>query len=62
MAAWVSASRLASISKIELNCEAEVPKIDEAKFMEIANGAKVGCPVSKALSATPISLEAKLLG
>lgn len=52
----------ASITKIELNCEAEVPNIDEAKFMEIANGAKVGCPVSKALSATPISLEAKLLG
>jgi osmotically inducible protein OsmC len=37
------------IPLIELDCEAEVPGIDEAKFQEIADGAKKGCPISKAL-------------
>ncbi len=37
------------IPLIELECEAEVPGIDEAKFQEIADGAKKGCPISKAL-------------
>lgn len=35
------------ISKIELETVAVVPNIDEAKFQEIADGAKNGCPVSK---------------
>lgn len=35
------------ISKIELNVVAVVPGIDEAKFQEVAEGAKNGCPVSK---------------
>jgi osmotically inducible protein OsmC len=38
-----------------------VPNIDEAKFQELANGAKSGCPVSKALSGTQITLNAKLI-
>lgn len=50
-----------AITRIELRCQAEVPGIDEETFQEIARGAKAGCPVSKALSATPIALEAKLL-
>ena len=49
------------ITNIELNMEAQVPGIDEKKFMEFAEKAKTGCPVSQALSATPISLKAKLL-
>lgn len=49
-----------AITKIQLSTEASVPGIDEATFQKIANGAKEGCPVSKALKATPISLEAKL--
>jgi len=49
-----------AISRIELRCEAEVPGIDDPTFQEIAEGAKEGCPVSKALSATPIVLEARL--
>ena len=50
------------ITKIELNCEAEVPGIDEAKFNEIAEGTKSGCPVSKALaSVDEIVLTAKLV-
>lgn len=50
-----------SITSIELDTEAEVPGIDEAKFQEIADGAKKGCPVSKALAGTNITLKAKLL-
>lgn len=45
---------------IALKLDAKVPGIDEAKFHELANAAKAGCPVSKALSAVPITLEAKL--
>jgi osmotically inducible protein OsmC len=48
------------ISRIELVCEASVPGIDEAAFQEHAQAAKVGCPISKALSATPIDLTATL--
>jgi osmotically inducible protein OsmC len=50
-----------AITKIDLECEAQVPGIDEATFQKLANGAKEGCPVSKALKATPITLSAKLL-
>lgn len=37
-----------------------VPGIDEAKFKELANKAKEGCPVSKALGAINVTLDAKL--
>lgn len=49
------------ITKIELDCEAEVPGISESAFMEQANGAKANCPVSKALTGTQISLKARLV-
>ena len=49
------------ITKIQLNSEAQVPNIDEAQFQDIANKTKTGCPVSQALSATPIELTAKLV-
>jgi osmotically inducible protein OsmC len=48
------------ITAIELETEADVPGIDERKFMEQAEAAKKGCPVSQALSATEIALKAKL--
>jgi osmotically inducible protein OsmC len=39
-----------------------VPGIDDAKFQEIAEGAKKGCPLSKALASVPeITLTATLL-
>jgi osmotically inducible protein OsmC len=47
--------------KITLQLEAEVPGIGAEKFLELANAAKTGCPVSKALSAVPIELDAKLV-
>lgn len=43
-----------------LTLNGKVPGIDEAKFQELANGAKEGCPISKALGAIDISLDAKL--
>ena len=50
------------ITRIDLTTEAEVPGIDEAKFQELANEAKDGCPVSKALkSVGDIRLTAKLV-
>ena len=49
------------ITQITLDLEAQVPGIDVAKFTEIAETAKKGCPISKALAATPIALNAKLL-
>lgn len=50
-----------AITNIALDLEGKVPGIDVAKFQELAEAAKKGCPVSKALSATPISLSARLL-
>ena len=49
------------ITKIVLTCEAQVPNVDPAKFQEIAEKTKTGCPVSQALAATPIELYAKLV-
>ncbi len=49
------------ITKIQLMTDAQVPGIDDAKFQDIAKQTKTGCPVSQALSATPIELEAKLV-
>jgi osmotically inducible protein OsmC len=50
------------ITKIELDTEAKVAGIDNAKFQEQAEAAKKGCPVSKALAAVEtITLNAKLV-
>ena len=49
-----------SISKIKLTTKATVPNIKKEKFLEYAEGAKENCPVSKALKATPITLDAEL--
>ena len=51
-----------SITRIELDTEAEVPGIDDATFQDFANKAKEGCPVSKALAGTEITLNARLAG
>ncbi len=49
------------ITKITLQTEGQVPGIDEKTFRETAEKAKTGCPVSQALSATPIELDARLI-
>ena len=48
------------ITAIDLDCEAEVPGIDQAKFTEQAELTKKNCPVSVALSGTQINLSARL--
>lgn len=50
-----------AITKITLRTEGTVPGIDEAAFLDAANKAKAGCPVSKALASVPITLEAKFV-
>lgn len=48
------------ITLIELSTVGDVPGIDEKTFMEFAEQARKGCPVSQALSAVDMSLKAKL--
>lgn len=50
-----------AITKILLVTRGEVPDIDKETFSKIANEAKVSCPVSRALTAANIELEAILL-
>jgi osmotically inducible protein OsmC len=45
-----------AISGVELNLHGVVPGMSDEKFNELAQKAKVGCPVSKALSAIEITL------
>lgn len=49
-----------SIVGIKLTLKASIPGISAEQFQEIAAGAKAGCPISKALSAVPITLDAVL--
>jgi osmotically inducible protein OsmC len=48
------------ISAIALTVRAEVEGLDAAGFEKAAQAAKVGCPVSKALAGTTITLDASL--
>lgn len=48
------------ITEIELNTEVAVSGLDDAAFQEHAQAAKEGCPVSQALAATKITLNATL--
>ena len=48
------------ITTMRLRVRATVPGIDDAAFQEIAAATKTGCPVSKALAAVDIQLEATL--
>jgi lipoyl-dependent peroxiredoxin len=43
-----------------LTVEGKVPGIDAAKFKELAEKARTNCPISKALGAITITLDAKL--
>lgn len=51
----------ATITRIHLDTEAQVPGIDEKAFLEFAQGAKVGCPVSRALASVEVTLNARLV-
>lgn len=50
-----------AITAVHLVLRAKVPGASEAQFLDIANKAKTGCPVSKVLNAR-ISLDAALVG
>ena len=49
-----------AITKVHLDLKAKIPGASEEKFMEAANAAKAGCPVSKLLNAE-ITMDAKLV-
>ena len=48
-----------TVTKSHLTVKAKVPGADQAKFLEVANGAKAGCPISRLLKAE-ITMEATL--
>ena len=50
-----------TVTRIVLKTKARVPGIDEDTFLEIAEGAKKGCPISRLLTGAEISLEAELV-
>ena len=50
-----------AIKLIELDTEVDAPGISAEEFEKQAAGAKAGCPVSKALAGTEITLNAKLV-
>lgn len=49
------------INRIDLEVKAEVEGIEDADFQTIAENVKNGCPISRALAATPINLAATLV-
>jgi osmotically inducible protein OsmC len=48
------------ITLIELDTVGDVPGIDEATFLDFAEKAKIGCPVSQALASVEMKLTASL--
>ena len=49
-----------TISKSALTLRGAVPGMNDTQFQELATKAKAGCPVSRALGAIEITLDAKL--
>ena len=49
-----------AITRIKLTMTADIPGMDKDQFDKLANQAKEGCPVSKALQAVDIPLDATL--
>jgi osmotically inducible protein OsmC len=50
------------ITRIDLDCNADVPGLNDAKFAQYAQTAKEKCPISRLFSGTEINLSAKLVG
>jgi osmotically inducible protein OsmC len=50
-----------TVTGIHLDLTGKVPGVSEEQFQTLAENAKKGCPISRALSATPITMTAKLL-
>jgi len=49
-----------TVTAVHLTTRARIPKIDAAKFAELASSAKANCPISRLLNAT-ITLDAALV-
>jgi len=49
------------ITRIDLDCEAEVPGLDAAQFEQYTQTAKEKCPISRLFAGTEINLSAKLI-
>jgi len=49
-----------TITEIHLDVEGKVPGVSAEQFQTLADNAKKGCPISRALAATPISMTARL--
>jgi osmotically inducible protein OsmC len=49
-----------TITKVTISTQAQVPGIDEATFLQLADEAKRNCPVSRALAGVEIVLQARL--
>ncbi len=49
------------LTGIKLTVRGEVEGLDDAQFAKVAQDAKVGCPVSKALTGVDVSLDAQLV-
>jgi osmotically inducible protein OsmC len=47
--------------KIELHLKGKVPGISDSQFKQLAKKAKMGCPISMALSAVPVELYVDLV-
>lgn len=51
-----------AITGIHLDVTAKIPGANKDAFLKAATAAKEGCPMSKALKAVPITMDAKLEG
>jgi lipoyl-dependent peroxiredoxin len=49
-----------TITRVELTTRGSVPGMDEADFVEHAEKAKTGCPISKLFAGANITVDAKL--
>src|SRR5580704_8219428 len=54
------AMQLSELTGIKLTVRGEVEGLDDAQFAKVAQDAKAGCPVSKALTGVDITLDAAL--
>ncbi len=50
-----------TITSIQLKLQGKVPGMEEALFNELAEKVKLSCPISKALSSVPMSLESHFI-
>ena len=50
-----------TVTRIELTVKATVPKVDKPTFDQLVEETRTGCPVSRALKAVPISVQASLV-